>query len=54
MTQSADPGGPATPEQEEELSDQAEAAGEEIPSGMRSAEAAQRTEELKIQQPEAG
>ncbi len=39
----------ATPEQEAELSRLADAAGEEIPGGMRAAEAAQRIEELKAQ-----
>jgi hypothetical protein len=51
MTYSGEePGDLATPEQEEELEKLAAAAGEEVPGGMRVAEAAQRIEELKVQQ----
>lgn len=50
MTYSGEqPDAPATPEQQEELRDLAAAAGEEVPGGMRVAEAAQRAEELKTQ-----
>lgn len=51
MTQTGgEPGDFATPEQEEQAKDLAAAVGEEVPEGMRSAEAAQRIEELKVQQ----
>lgn len=51
MTYSGEePGDLATPEQEQEVRDLAAAAGEEVPGGMRVAEAAQRAEELKTQQ----
>lgn len=53
MTYSGEePGDPATPRQQEELEELAAAAGEEVPGGMRVAEAAQRIEELKTQQPD--
>lgn len=44
-----DPDDPMTDEQAQELRGLAEQAGEEIPAGMRAAEAAQRIEELRAQ-----
>ena len=40
----------ATPQQEEEAKSLAESAGEEVPGGMRAAEANQRIVELETQQ----
>jgi hypothetical protein len=51
MTDSgAKPGDFASEEQNEQARELAAEVGEEVPSGMRAAEAAQRIEELKVQQ----
>lgn len=45
----SDPQAAATPEQEAQARDLAEQVGEDVPHGMRQAEAAQRIEELATQ-----
>lgn len=51
MTDSgAQPGDLASEEQNEQAQELAAQVGEEVPSGMRAAEAAQRIEELKVAQ----